>query len=565
MQRIQRIRPNTLISTTRGLLILSWCFLCIHKLASLSTLSLDNDHFTVFDHVYLTLNGSLWPSDWIVSRLPSYFPDYVLTAIISPFTHAQLSPASAIYAYSFIASFIIALLISHIPKAFRLKNHKRLSLLTLFVLNALLIVPGFSLSSAIATLPINHGGNCINTLASICITGYLINSSTNSQKRLLRNTLFALVFVSTLSNRLYLVSFSFPLLTSIWILIFWGSLSSRIPERLLTKTVLLGTSLGIGIYYILKRWCEDPGVSAISNKDLHAKLAFLNSNGISPLIAASLLMSAFSVYNLFRSRRKQPSDSEESKLFLTVFLMLSLTAGIGTYFVYAPDSSFVYLRYFLPQILIASFLLTIAIPGNLPNNLFVSIGFLASTVACAILSFINNTVTNSPHHLHLDEKHFWATQKISRFFPSSRGISTSPDWESRILSWQNKTPGFILAVSSDGNPRIFPHSREEYLKHNLKHGSNKYKPSSHDIVDFKFALVGPSTWSSLLALLQRDGERIACMNNSDYCIWSIQNSSSLKAQHASFFSTQADDKWRCVNRSDNPLHTAAHALKRLLK
>ena len=565
MQRRLEIKPNLLFSITRVLLIIAWCFLCLYELSGLSTLSLDNDHFTVFDHVYLTLNGRLWPSDWIVSRLPSYFPDYLLTAIISPITHFKLAPASSIYVYAFIAAFLIALLTSHIPKAFRLRNHKRLSLIALFILNALLIVPGFSLSSAIATLPINHGGNCINTLGSICIAGHLISSRTNSQKKLLSNILLALIIISTLSNRLYVVSFCLPLLTSMWILILWGPLSSRIPARLLTKNVLLGTSLGIGIYYVLKRWCEDPGISAISTKELHAKLAFLNSNGISPLMTATLLVSAFSIYTLFRFKRKRLTSSEESRLFLTVYLTISLTAGIGTYFAYAPDSGFVYLRYFLPQIILIPSLLAIAIPGKLPNNLFISIGFLASTIACTILYFVNITVVSSPRHLHLDEKHLWATQKISRFFPFTRGISTSPDWESRILSWQAKTPGRILAVSSDGNPRIFPHSREEYLKESFNRGSTKYKPSSHDIEDFKFALVGPSTWDSMLKLLQRDGQKIACIDNSGYCIWSIQNSSSLKAQHSSFFSTQADDKWRCLNRPDNPLHKAARALERLFK
>ena len=153
--------------------------------------------------------------------------------------------------------------------------------------------------------------------------------------------------------------------------------------------------------------------------------------------------------------------------------------------------------------------------------------------------------------LSLDSKHRWAIETLKKYgLRNSPGLAASPGWESRALSLQQGAAGLILNISTDGNPMLWPHAREEYLSSNQR----KYNPMPSDIKAFQFVITTNNSHQIVRILNQGRSVKLECYDEY-YCLWRLSSHSSemFSKSYAKFFADQADDRWRCLNTASNPM------------
>ena len=517
----------------------SWFFvghLAYAELPQMLNSGLDNDHLIVFDHWHQLFDGTLWPWEWVFSRLPSFFPDYGigfgLALGISP---KQVSDYLAIH---WIVQFALAagLLIGLTWVCARSRNRLDAVLVaSLTVLVATSFVPGFRFSLMMTGLPVNHGGNVVNVFLALGLVVAGFRSRLKS-RRALAFVLFAFGLLAGFSNRMFLLQFLLPF--GLALLLSGFGPECRRYFSLLAAGALVG---GVLIYGLVIHQCADPSAGEASSRWIAAAagLQMLWETGTWLVFGVGLLGACCLLLR---------GNTSVEALFMAFFYVFFVLLSLVVFLLLVPDSGSVYLRYLLAPLWITPLPVALAL-SELVQPGYVLIGFALLGLAAIWTRFPwQGGVAQNPV---LDARHQWAVEVLRRNgFEKGPVLAVSPAWESRALGLALERPGAVLSVSTDGNPMLWPHAREEYLLVR----QSRYAPSPDQIRDFHFYLGSPEEKSLLLDRLGLEGAPMDCYAGR-YCLWRLPESlSPLRTQFfVDFFSTQADDRWRCLNTDSNPL------------
>ena len=497
---------------------------------------LDNDHLGVFDHWLQLFAGKLNVLEWVFARIPSFFPDYWISGILTSITGGQ-APEEYLAIY-FMAKYLLMCSAAFLLICVCLKNFQ--SAMTAALTLSLLIVisdklfEGFGISLAMAGLPANHGGNLINVLFGISI---IVNTSSNRSK----NKFFACSFLllgllAGFSNRLFLIQLVLPGIIFIY--------RNKIREKSLSLLMASSVAGATVPYLFIIHQCASAGDRS-TNLNLQAGL-----DGLEMLLRSGSLLILFLglITSLFL--KNFPSSILAEKYFHRLNINIIMFSLLAFMFL-VPDSQVVYNRYLLAPIFTSLISTAFFLAGLISKSLYI--------VVSAWIGFAFLVLNSTPFHLkthslssRLKPQYDWAVKEISRFNEDEIVVlSVSPPWESRLLAFKLKRPGSVLAVSTDGNPMLWPHSREEYLENK----SSRYDPLGEHIRTFKYYLGSNSQQEIIKQRLQLVEPPISCFSD-QYCLWKVSdelNKSQRTSFLQSFFRNQADDKWRCLNRRLHPI------------
>lgn len=517
----------------------SWFFvghLAYAELPQMLNSGLDNDHLIIFDHWHQLFGGKLWPWEWVFSRLPSFFPDYGiglgLALWIPPQQVSEYLAIHWILQLALAAALFVGLTWFCTQVGNRLNAVLAVSLISLV---ATCLAPGFRFSLMMTGLPVNHGGNVLNVFLALGLVVAGFRWRLRS-RWVLAFVLFVFGLLAGFSNRMFLIQFLLPLGLALL-------LSRFAPKcmRFCSSLAAGGFIGGVLIYSLVVHQCADPSAGEASPRLMAAAagLQMLWETGVLLLFGVGLLSACFL---LFLGEGKPESS------FMAFFYVSFVLLGLSIFLLLVPDSESVYLRYLLAPTWLTPLPVALSL-STLVHSGYRLIGLLILGVAATFIGFPwQSTFTKTPV---MDLRHQWAVKVLRRNgFEEGLVLAVSPAWESRALALALGSPGGVLSVSTDGNPMLWPHAREEYLLGR----QSRYAPSPDQIQDFYFYLGSPDEKSSLFDRWGLEGTPISCYA-SRYCLWRLSESlAPLRAQYfVDFLSTQADDRWRCLNTDSNPL------------
>ena len=507
--------------------------LAYSQLPMMLSSGLDNDHLTIFDHWALFFDDKLRPWEWVFSRLPSLVPDYILTYILA----LWLNPGQiGLYIASYWAAklVIIATLMTLVAIAFSLNQSKSISALCVAsaCLAAVCVSPGFMYAVMVAGLPVNHGGSVVNSLIALLLL-FALCRRTLKMRSLQILLMFVLGALAGFSNRMFLLQLLPAIGIGFWVL--------RLRCRLWLPLSLGGVTGGAFLYTIVIRQCADPSSGVFATRLIAAKsaLSMIWSTGLLPI----LIISCVAAFLL----AMRSGECTEPRALACVYIAVTLF-GLITYFLLVPDSEIGYLRYLLLPVSLSPVILAVFF-----QSIVSSAAGLFSFVLISFVGFLFILAGMSFSYLRLpalDARHSWAVKVLLKLdnqdFPV---LAVSPAWQSRSLGLSIGQPGSVLAVSTDGNPMLFPHAREEYLSNRKQ----RYSPNASHIKEFRYYLGSGDQKDSLLRRLKLSQVPVTCYNDK-YCLWRLDDKyiSQRKQFFVEFFSTQADDRWRCLNTDSNP-------------
>ena len=520
--------------------------LAYSQLPQMLNSGLDNDHLIIFDHWHQFFRGSLRPWEWVFSRLPSLLPDYGLSFVLALGTPSwQASDYLTRYwvlQFSLIACLLLLLVLVFVNPANRIKAVISVSLVSLV---ATCLSPGFRFAVMMTGLPVNHGGNALNSLAALVLVGAGLRQGL-IPRRWFSCVLFAYGLLVGFSNRMFLLQFLAPLGLVLFI-------SGFPSEQKRYWAALASGALGGGVvlYGLVIHQCSDPSAGEVSSRWMAAAagLQMLWDSGAWLVFLVGLTSSG-----LLLSRSK---DGVNSK-FLPRFYLVFVAFCLGIFLFLVPDSGLVYLRYLLAPLWLTPLLVGLAL-----SEVFGSFCELAGLGVFASTAFLfvgtkEPVLSAGPV---LDARHRWAAERLRQgAYTQAAVLAVSPAWESRALGLALGRPGDVLSVSTDGNPMLWPHAREEYIKSR----KSRYAPSPWQIRDFRLYLGSPEDKSSLAPRLGIQGPPLDCYEGR-YCLWSLPEALAPERKRffVGFFSTQADDRWRCFNTDASPLKRFLLQIKRL--
>ena len=514
-------------------------FRSIHLTSSLLNNGLDNDHLIVFDHLHQLFQGKLLIHEWVFSRLPSLFPDYFLSiplSLLAGVTHPDVYLKIYWVSAYIILSLLLLCLLYAIVSSSRSFFAIVFTFSSIWIISSVLI-PGFNLVISLGALPVNHGGNAANILLSLILfSSLLLNSGSvkNDFSFLKRAGILALLALFTFSNRLYLIQFLLPLLLTILIL-------TRYQKRLISHCkkacifLVMGGLLGIIMHALSVHQCSDPGALSLisASGSAYSGLLMLVKSKIIYLLAASFACS------LFAFRYSSPMIS-----IFTLFNSISIVSSLTMFLSIVPDGQSAYNRYLITPVLLS----TVSLALFLLIFLHCSKIILSGTAIS--LSLYPSSQDQADAYLVQDQRHQWAISSLRTISTDSDLVlAVSPGWESRAISTALGRPGSVVSVSTDGNPMLWPHSREEYLLSK----SNRYMPQLSDIHRYSYYIGAPDEQALIHKRLGTNPLPVECYGQS-FCIWKLNHDMHLARStfFANFFSSQADDRWRCLNRGSNP-------------
>ena len=518
-----------------------------HFLSNILHGGLDNDHLIVADQWLLVFAGYLNFADLVFSRLPSLFPDYVLGFLVLP----SISDTPTYLAiYSIVQLLFIILALAAFVKVLLRKNILYIILFVGFVLLTLSLIKGFSFALIISSLPVNHGGNVFNVLMASCLffLFYLRGDSlSHSNYKLLTGCFILLLFLATLSNRFFFIQFLLPAI----LLLCFADKPSKTRSQGFVFILLVPLSAIIISSFALVRQCADPTPQLGSSLllSLGGKLNMLLTCGI---LYVLLLPAICFVFEYVLNYRLMPRG-------LSLFTTSSSLIGVATYLLLAPNSQLLYIRYLLgPIFLCIAFLSVLLIRAADNTNSYLFLSFWLVLLSLSAFSFRSGFYSNNARHTRTSDRHAWAIKLIKKHkLDRLNGLAVSPGWESRYLTLFLQKPNSVLNVSTDGKPLLWPHARKQYLKAN----SDLYTPAPSDIRDFHYFLSDPTTKGLVPpSTYGKHVTKIACLSQ-EYCLWRLSSSQDImKSTFSKYFSTQASDKWRCLNES-----SLIHQVRKIFK
>jgi hypothetical protein len=129
------------------------------------------------------------------------------------------------------------------------------------------------------------------------------------------------------------------------------------------------------------------------------------------------------------------------------------------------------------------------------------------------------------------------------------GFVADPPWESRKIDVITAGKVKSFSVSNDGNPRIFPHSRFQFLRQDYE-GDPK-APKDQDVVSPGWVLASPINFDRMIAFYGKPVEVLGCFRGRG-CMYRFDESK-VNRNTAIFLSTWHDDLYGCLNEPDRDL------------
>ena len=529
----------------------------------------NNDHLAPFDYVRQLLTGQIDWNQITHARIPSVWPDYAIAGI-SLFLFGQGSSA---FVLAWLLQFALCVfgLYCFLPPLIGRKSAFGFSLLVACVF--LFLVFLFEDYRAIvfaAGIPARHGGNWINFAFAFSL--FLYSCRLPHSRVWLwacRGLLFGVSMVAVFSNRLFLIQFTVPLvsLCIAYCLLQYPltlqGVNSLISSRFfgLALAVLAGSSCGFAQYFLSVHQCEEVPVGVVSA----AVTSFFSRGGLYEPVSLYLILSAiFLIIGLYlcwkecREIRPRELDFLGSRSAVRglglVFVGLSISLNCLAYFSVSEDlfdpSLWRYLLVpsFLAPVGAALVLLPLlkSLNGRSKGLVFRKYLALLGLIGIAGLTVESSVLVSrvsSRFSADYSNQAQWLEALLrDHGLSGSLGFVADPPWESRRIEFNSQNSIRALSVSTDGNPRIHPHSRVQFLLRGRE--VDPLKPSSSDVVTPAWVLASPKDFDRMEAFWGEPLSQIGCFKDKG-CLY-LFDAEKVKANTSLFLSTWHSEQYGCV-------------------
>ena len=125
------------------------------------------------------------------------------------------------------------------------------------------------------------------------------------------------------------------------------------------------------------------------------------------------------------------------------------------------------------------------------------------------------------------------------------GYVADPPWESRRIEFFSQSSIRALSVSTDGNPRIHPHSRVQFLERG--EAINPLAPSSKNVISPGWFLASSKDFDRMKAFWGEPLSRVGCFRDKG-CLY-LFDREKVKANTSLFLSTWHSEQYGCLRGS----------------
>ena len=548
----------------------------------------NNDHLAPFDYLAQLSAGRLSWSEVTHARIPSVWPDYLIAFI------SRLGIKSTLYSFSLYYFSQVLLCVSGLLILVVLISSRRqaasLAAFSGITLSLLLALPWYREIFYAAGLPARHGGNLLNVLSCfILIFIFLRDALSKKRSLIIVSALFCLSMISTFSNRLYFLQVSIPLLFLSCLLAsvygFKSDYSKKI-SRLFRGTfcVLFGSLIGYAQYYLSFHQCDDVAsalsfngiLSVYSNQwvDLLAQpFSLLMAAGICFSIVG--LVSFLSSRSLFLSSSQNRSGLGQASLVQdsALFLIGSSIVINASLYMLLPENLFDrnlwrYLlvpTYFLP---VGIFIILSRVAGlsrgvegaeqfslglgqdgltaracsGWQRSLGFGLGL--SALASVLMTFfmVAGRVDRAFSFSYYNQVSWLEKILKANRLSDKLGYVADPPWESRRIEALSSGRVKALSISTDGNPRIFPHSRYQFI--NPRFRAYAANPGPEHIVAPGWVLASPKDFDRMVKFFGEPEKELGCFETKG-CLY-LFDSQRMIHNSSVFLSTWQSERYGCL-------------------
>lgn len=552
--------------------------------------TLNNDHLIPFDHLRLLFDPqSIGLFDLVIARIPSVFPDYLIAALTSPASADWNTRLSLYWHISIVLCVFTMLFVAWRVSRVASKAPVLFVMTCAVSFGALcLLFPSYREIIFYSGFPIYHGGNFFNVAisfaAALALVSLSISGSRAGSTRISRAVLSGVVFLGTFSSRMYVVQFVVPVALTYLLFL---SRSKTLPVNILHRSrglgrlvvfMIMAALLGYLGYNFSIHQCTDVHVTA-SQHVFVSHVERMNSRGL--IVLSCALLSILGLRSLHSSLQySQPSRSHGyvrlAQAFLTCFFLLSVAGTVTVFYIAAVDEWSGYSRYLIT----AAYWLPVAIAlvfepalsslfqrlsiendgdvasqaphyfsnAQYPAFRFLVIGMLALVAAYSVNSLFSSVGQRALalKSLHSAPVHWVQTVLGQHGLENSLGYVADPPFESRAFYALSEGTLRSLSISTDGNPLIFPHSREEYLTRDARR-NRSLSPSPSDVLLPAWVLASQSNTDRLF---QKYGEPVSVLgcDQENACLYQF-DSSKIARSVSGFLSTWKLDQYRCIDNN----------------
>jgi len=572
-------------------------FFCISSLLPLydsQPWTLNNDHLIPFDHLRLLFGSqSIGLFDLVIARIPSVFPDYLIAALTSP-ANADWNLRLSLYWHITIVLCVLFLLFVA-WRVSRVAAKGPVGFVTTCAASfgaLCLLFPSYREIIFYSGFPIYHGGNFINVAISLALVLEIVSLSISGSvlslrakpTRIPRAVLYGLVFFGSFSNRMYIVQFVIPV--ALTYLLFLGR-SNFLPENILHRSrglgrivlfVITASLLGYLSYNFSIHQCTDVHVTA-SQQVFASHIERMNSRGL--VVFSCSLFAVLGFRLLYSSLKCSPplgpqGYAQLSRAYLSSFFLISVAGNVLVFYLASIDEWSGYSRYLItaaywfPVVIALVFepalstLFQSCFTGNNghaasstshnfsnPENSafhYLVLGTVALITAYSIHSFFISVGqrANAVKSSHPAPVQWVQTVLGQHGLENSLGYVADPPFESRALYALSESTLRSLSISTDGNPLIFPHSREEYLTRDARK-NRSLSPSPNDVLAPAWVLASPANTDRLFQKYGKPVSILGC-DQENACLYQFDSSKVARSVSA-FLSTWKVDQYRCLDNN----------------
>ena len=531
----------------------------------------NNDHLAPFDYVRQLFAGQIDWNQITHARIPSVWPDYAIAGI----SLVLLGQGSSSFVLAWLLQFALCIFALYL---FLPLLVGRRSALFCFAVAGIFLFSIFVFNDYrgivfAAGIPARHGGNWINV--AFVLSLYLLAC------RLLcsRNwywVFWALIFggsmASVFSNRLFLIQVTAPLFLLYFAYLLVRSLSvlksggSIIRSRFsgLTLAVALGSLCGFAQYFFSMHQCEEVPLTT----GFDALLPFLSGGGLlEPVwvfMCLSVLFLLVGIYLCCQELRVFPVREVDFLASRTAlrgvvlsFLGLSILLNSLAYFSVSEDLFDQSLwRYLLVPAFLApvgvGMLILPLLERLIPSGVIVVrrsylllVGLLGIAGVALESSILVSRVSNRYRSDYFGQEEWLASLLRDQGLMGTLGYVADPPWESRRIEFFSQSSIRALSVSTDGNPRIHPHSRVQFLERG--EAINPLAPSSKDVISPSWFLASSKDFDRMKAFWGEPLSRVGCFGDKG-CLY-LFDREKVKANTSLFLSTWHSEQYGCLRGS----------------
>ena len=530
--------------------------------------TLHNDHLAPLDYLGLVFSRGIDFRDILHARIPSLFPDFLIQGLAISFSGATLDAFSWAYLLQLGTSIGLAFLLSVLlPGGGNVKKIVSFS----FVLLVVLLVPGVVRDTLfLSGFPARHGGNWINTALAMSLSIALMDGRMRRWRRACSwFVLSAVVILSVFSNRLFVVSYVMPWLASLLIISTLSFFSQRsgwpgftINANRFFPCLLLSAVIGFMGYLVVMHQCHEVG-SVFSFERFSGNLTYLASNRglffylLPPFLSIGRSLGDVRAWGV----RKVPCFCSIDSVGLlsvwfSVYLGLIIFCALKSpmpgsdgirYLIFSSYALLILLGYELSRSLsllklsegrlVSGFqpfpslrLGRIVLSGGL--SLLVGLILLVASLVGVQRAIVSSY--SESYRSKID----WLSSKLQEAgLTGSTGYVVHPPWNSRALQLLLPGGSTVLAVSSDGNPFLFHHSRTQFVRsHDV---IDSLSPKSEEVVSPSWVLTALYERERMYRYFGRPVKRLGCYAEGE-CLYIFDQKKTARNTSIFLSSWQAD-------------------------